>query len=68
MIFILSAATVSFRRSMYNIDESVVSVKFELVLSNPLSTNLTVQVTDEQATAKGKWITNEYVSVSIVAL
>ena len=68
IIFISSAATVSFGQSMYSTDESVESVKLVLVLSNPSSTDFTVQVTDEQVTAEGIWTTNKYISVSTMVV
>ena len=56
MIFISSAATVSFGQSMYNTDEGLTSIKLVLVLSNPSSTNFTVEVTDEKVTAEGTYM------------
>ena len=48
------AATVSFDQSMYSINENGGSVKPILVLSNPSSTDVTVQVTNERATETGE--------------
>ena len=46
IIINLIAATISFSQSVYNINEDEDSVQPVLVLSNPSSTNFTVQVMD----------------------
>ena len=48
-----TAATVSFNQSMYTINENEGPVQPVLVLSNPSSTDVTVQVTDGRGTATG---------------
>ena len=48
-----TAATVSFNQSMYTINESEGPVQPVLVLSNPSSTDVPVQVTDGRGTATG---------------
>ena len=46
--------TVSFSLSAYTIDEDAGSVQPVLVLSNPSSTNITVQVISNDITATGE--------------
>ena len=53
MYFNLVVATISFSQSMYSVNENEGSVQLVLVLSNPSSTDFTVQVTDEEGTASG---------------
>ena len=57
MYFNLVVATISFNQSMYSVNENEGSIQPVLVLSNPSSTDVTVQVTDEEGTASGKQIT-----------
>ena len=47
------AATISFNQSEYSVDEDERSVKPVLILSNPSSTDITLQVKDEKDTATG---------------
>ena len=49
MIINFIAATVSFNQSMYSVDENEGPAQAVLVLSNPSSTSITIQVTDIQA-------------------
>ena len=42
---------VSFSQSMYNVNEGAGQAQIELSLSNPSSTDITVQVTDTEDTA-----------------
>ena len=53
MYFNLVVANISFSQPMYSVNENEGSVQPVLVLSNPSSTNVTVQVTDEGGTATG---------------
>ena len=53
-MFIYVATTVSFSQSTYSVNEDAGPVQFELVLSNPSSTDITVQVRDTQNTATGE--------------
>ena len=46
--------TVSFNQSEYSVFENVTVVQPVLILSNPSSTNISVQVTDNGDTAFGK--------------
>ena len=48
-----TAATVSFSQSVYTINENEGPVEPVIVLSNPSSTDVTVQVTDGGGTATG---------------
>jgi len=45
------AATVTFSQSTYSVDEDAGPAQPVLVLSNPSSTDITVQITDTQNTA-----------------
>ena len=49
----LVVATISFSQSIYSVNENEGSVQPVIVLSNPSSTDVTVQVTDEEGTASG---------------
>ena len=49
----LTAATVSFSQSMYCVVEDKTSVELALNLSNPSSSNITIQVLVEGGTATG---------------
>jgi len=51
---IFIAITVSFSRSTYSVDEDDGVVGPQLVLSNPSSTDITVQVRDIQIAATGE--------------
>ena len=46
-------ATVSFNQSIYNVDEDSEQAQPVILLSNPSSTDITVQVTDNSTTATG---------------
>ena len=48
---LLPAITVNFSQSTYSFNEDVGPVQLGLVLSNPSSTDITVQVRDNQNTA-----------------
>ena len=48
---LLPAITVNFSQSSYSFNEDAGSAQLGLVLSNPSSTNITVQVTDTQNAA-----------------
>ena len=50
----LVAIDVSFRELMYSLNETLRHVQPVLVLSNPSSTDITVQVTDNNDTATGE--------------
>ena len=50
------AVTISFNQSAYNVSESVGSAHPVLVLSYPLSINITVQVSATNQSATGKYI------------
>ena len=43
-----------FNQSIYSVNENDGQVQPVIVLSNPSSTDITVEVTDEQGTATGK--------------
>ena len=62
LIFYSIDATVSFNRSAYSIVEDDGPVQPVLVLSNPSSFDITVQVTDTSITATGKlhYINSDY--------
>ena len=54
MIYIyLVVATISFNKSAYSVNENEGPVQLALVLSNPSSTDVTVQITDERGSATG---------------
>ena len=53
-IFSFVDATVSFSQSMYNVDEDDGEIQVVLVLSNPSSVDIIVQVVDNSSTAMGK--------------
>ena len=53
MYFNLLVATISFSQSMYSVNENEGPVQPVLVLSDPSSTDVTVQVTDGMGTATG---------------
>ena len=55
MLLIIVAVTVSFSQSTYSINEDVGSIQLTLVLSNPSSTDITVQVVDDDNTATGEY-------------
>ena len=50
-MFIYVATTVSFSQSTYSFNEDAGPAQLGLVLSNPSSTDITVQVRDNQNTA-----------------
>jgi len=54
LLFISIAPTVMFSQSTYSVDEGAGPAQPVLVLSNPSSTDITVQVRDTQNTATGK--------------
>ena len=55
-IFVLSiVVTVSFNQSVYSVDENDGPAQPVLVLSNPSSTDITVQVFNINGSATGKW-------------
>ena len=45
---------VSFNQSVYNVDENIGHLQVVLALGNPSSTDITVEITDNGITAKGK--------------
>ena len=47
-------SAVSFNISNYMVAEQVGTLQIEVILSNPLSTNVDIQVTDGNNTATGK--------------
>ena len=47
--------TITFSQSTYSVDENNGSVRIVLVLSNPSSTDITVQVRDSNNTATGEY-------------
>ena len=49
------ATTVMFNQSMYNVDEDAGSVQLVLVLGNPSSSDITVQVITEDGSATGEY-------------
>ena len=51
----LLAITVSFEQSMYSVNENAESAQPVLVLSNPSSTDITVQVTNTDGSATGEY-------------
>lgn len=53
-IFSLIDATVSFNQSMYSVDEDDGEIQVVLVLSNPSTADIIVQVVDNSSTAIGK--------------
>ena len=53
MYFNLVVANISFGQPMYSVNENEGPIQPVLVLSNPSSTDITVQVTDEEGTASG---------------
>lgn len=50
----LVVATVSFKQSAYSVNENNGVVQPELILNNPSSVSITVQVTEKNNTAMGK--------------
>ena len=56
--FFYSLATVRFHQSDYSVDEHDGLAKLVLVLSNPLSTDISVQVNDTNGSATGKYLIN----------
>jgi len=52
--FITAVITVKFSQSTYSVNEDTGSVQPVLVLSNPSSTDITVQVRDNSKTATGE--------------
>ena len=52
--FYYVAANVSFTQSTYFVNETENFVQVEMVLSNPSSNNVTVQITSSDMTATGK--------------
>ena len=57
LLIICIAVTVSFSQSTYSVNEDDGVVQPVLVLSNPTSTDITVQVRSNDNTATGKVIT-----------
>ena len=53
-IVIILASTVEFSQLTYSIDENNGPLQPVLMLSNVLSTNITIQITDDSDTAIGK--------------
>ena len=64
------AITVTFNQSTYSVDEDNGLVQPVLILSNPSSTDITVQVITDDNTATGEWtniaLTNNMVIVIIL--
>ena len=54
-LYIILDVNVSFSQSTYSINEDVGSIQLTLVLSNSLSTDITVQVVDDDNTATGEY-------------
>ena len=48
-----TVGTLSFKEPEYNIEESAGSLELELTLSNPSSTNITVEIESNDNTATG---------------
>ena len=55
VLFYVLATTVMFNQSMYNVDEDDGPAQLILVLSNPSSSDITVQVITEDGSATGKY-------------
>ena len=55
LLLITVVFTLSFSQSTYSINEDVGSIQLTLVLSNSLSTDITVQVVDDDNTATGEY-------------
>ena len=53
IIIVSTITTVFFNQSAYNIEENIGVIQLVLVLSNPLLTDITIQVTDYADTATG---------------
>ena len=56
ILFHLIDISISFNQSTYNINEDIGTVKLVLVLSNPSSTNTSVEIIESQGTATSKHI------------
>ena len=56
IVLFVVAPTVSFSRATYRVGEDDGAVQPALILSNPSSTDITVQVRDTQDTAIGKYM------------
>jgi len=54
-LYLLVDITVSFSQSTYSVDEDDGPAQPVLVLSNPSSTDITVQVRDTENTATSEW-------------
>ena len=50
-----TAITLNFSQSSYSVNEDDGVVQLELILSNPSSTDFTIQVISNSTTALGKW-------------
>ena len=50
-------ATINFEQQTYNVNETDEIVEFALVLSNPSSTNISVQISSTDGSATGKQLT-----------
>ena len=48
--------TLKFNQSVYSINEDMKLVKIVLVLSNPISTAITLKINESDITANSKWI------------
>ena len=55
-----TAATVSFNQSVYTVNENEGPAQITLVLSNPSSSNITVQVSSVSESATGEYTTDHY--------
>ena len=55
VFFYVLATTVMFNQSMYNVEEDDGPAQLILVLSNPSSSDITVQVITEDGSATGKY-------------
>ena len=53
-VYLFVAITISFNESTYNVDESAELLQSVLVLSNPSSTNITVEVFSIDGSATGQ--------------
>ena len=51
--YLCAAATVAFNQPIYNVEEDNGFVQFELILSNPSSTNITVELFGTDGSATG---------------
>ena len=55
-MYVVATIAIAFDQSTYSINEDVGYIQLTLVLSNPSSTDITIQVTTTDKTATGKYI------------